>query len=95
MTNRIVYQSVQILKTTQPVVHDCENPDIAHRTQGVSKAMFWIFMLITGIAYVLLKLGALKVWILVFKMALWIVTIVAILLGIVVVWKWVSSRRGF
>ncbi len=56
--------------------------------------MFWIFMLITGVAYMLLKLGALKVWFAVFKIALLIITIVAIALAVVLVWKWLSSKRA-
>ncbi len=56
--------------------------------------MFWIFMLITGVAYMLLKLGALKVWFVVFKIALLIMTIVAIALGVALAWKWISSRKA-
>ncbi len=56
--------------------------------------MFWIFMLITGVAYMLLKLGALKVWFVVFKIALLIMTIVATALGVALAWKWISSRKA-
>ncbi len=56
--------------------------------------MFWIFMLITGVAYMLLKLGALKVWFVVFKIVLLVITIVAIVLGIALAWKWISSKKA-
>lgn len=56
--------------------------------------MFWIFLLITGVALVLFQLGALKVWVVVFQIALWAVSIVATLLGIGLIWKWMTSKKA-
>lgn len=56
--------------------------------------MFWIFLLITGIALVLFQLGVLKVWVVVFQIALWAVSIVATLLGIGLIWKWMTSKKA-
>ncbi len=56
--------------------------------------MFWIFLMITGVAFVLFQLGALKVWVVVFQIALWTVSIVATLLGIGLIWKWMTSKKA-
>lgn len=56
--------------------------------------MFWIFMLVAGLAFVLFQLGALKVWVAVFQIALWAVSVIATLLGIGLIWKWIASKKA-
>lgn len=56
--------------------------------------MFWIGLLVLGGSIVLFQLGALKVWVAVFQIALWVVSAVAVILGLGLIWNWLTTRRS-
>lgn len=55
--------------------------------------MFWVFMMVIGLAFVLFQLGALKVWVVVFQLALWAVGIIAMLLGVGLIWQRLNVKK--
>jgi len=54
--------------------------------------MFWIAPVFTAIAIVLLRLGALSVWVTVFKAALTAAVGVVVILAVVLLWQKVLSK---
>jgi len=56
-------------------------------------AMFWGFLLLTGLAFVFVQLGALSVWVVVLKLGLMMALLVLAIMGIVLLWRVVFSIR--
>lgn len=55
--------------------------------------MFWIFILLTGIAFVFIKLGILSVWVTVLSVGLKLLMIVILALTAVFVWQKVFRKK--
>jgi hypothetical protein len=50
-------------------------------------AMFWGFLLLTGLAFVFAQLGAMSVWLSVLKMGLMLALLLLAVMGIVILWR--------
>jgi hypothetical protein len=50
-------------------------------------AMFWGFLLLTGLAFVFVQLGAMSVWVSVLKMGLMLALLLLAVMGIVILWR--------
>ncbi len=49
--------------------------------------MFWGFLLLSGLAFVFVQLGAMSVWVSVLKAGLMLALLVLALMGIVLLWR--------
>lgn len=50
-------------------------------------AMFWGFLLLTGLALVFVQLGAMSVWVAVLKLGLMLALLALAIMGIVLLWR--------
>lgn len=55
--------------------------------------MFWGFLLLSGLAFVFVQLGALSVWVVVLKLGLMAALLVLAAMGIVLLWRKVFDNR--
>lgn len=55
--------------------------------------MFWGFLLLSGLAYVFVQLGAMSVWVSVLKLGLLVALLVLAVMVIVVMWRRVFNAR--
>lgn len=55
--------------------------------------MFWGFLLLTGLAFVFVQLGAISVWVVVLKFALMLALLALAVMGIVLLWRKVFSAK--
>jgi len=56
--------------------------------------MFWIFMLVSGLAFVFVKLGMLAVWVAVLAGGLQIALLIIAVMTIVLLWRKVFGRKS-
>ena len=49
--------------------------------------MFWGFLLLTGLAFVFVQLGAMSVWVSVLKLGLMLALLVLAVMGILILWR--------
>lgn len=55
--------------------------------------MFWGFLLLTGLAFVFVQLGAMSVWVSVLKLGLMVALLLLAVMGIVLLWRRVFAPR--
>ncbi len=57
--------------------------------------MFWIFILVAALAFVLIRVGMLSVWVSVFSMGLQAAMLVIGIISTVLIWRWAfRTRKG-
>lgn len=57
--------------------------------------MFWGFLLLTGLAFVFMQLGAMSVWVSVLKAGLMLALLLLAIMGIVLLWRIVFAKKLF
>ncbi len=55
--------------------------------------MFWGFLLLTGLAFVFVQLGAMSVWVSVLKLGLMLALLALAVMGIVSLWRKVFAAK--
>lgn len=55
--------------------------------------MFWGFLLLSGLAFVFVQLGAMSVWVSVLKLGLMLALLALAVMGIVLLWRKVFAAR--
>jgi len=55
--------------------------------------MFWGFLLLSGLAFVFVQLGAMSVWVSVLKLGLMLALLALAVMGIVLLWRKVFGIR--
>ena len=55
--------------------------------------MFWGFLLLSGLAFVFVQLGAMSVWVVVLKLGLMVALLVLVVMGIVLLWRKLFTRN--
>lgn len=56
--------------------------------------MLWIFMLVSGLAFVFVKLGMLAVWVSLLAGGLQIALLIIAVMTIILLWRMVFARKG-